>query len=86
MKKVGWNDPVVCTRPVVATSLTTLHSLQVYLFPRIFTDFQGTQNYKKIYGISSVIHGKFMACFSIVPMKRQAINFPKLCRMRDYAV
>ena len=38
----------------------------------------GAWNYHKIYGISSVILGKFMACFSIVRMEKQAINFQKL--------
>ena len=32
----------------------------------------------KFYEISSVIHGEFMACFSIVPMKKQAVNFQKI--------
>ena len=40
----------------------------------------------KIYGISSIILGKFMACFSIISMEKQAMNFPKLCTMCDHAV
>ena len=41
----------------------------------------GVRNYHKIYGISSVIHGKFMACFSIVSMGKQAINFAECAIM-----
>ena len=29
---------------------------------------------------------KFMVCFSIIPMEKQAINFQKLCTMHDHAV
>ena len=39
----------------------------------------GVRNYHKIYGISSINHGKFMACFFIIPMEKQAINFSKNC-------
>ena len=53
--------------------------VQVYDY---FNGFSGVNTgvwiYHKIYGISSIIRGKFMACFSIVPMEKQAINFPKI--------
>ena len=32
----------------------------------------------KIYGYSSIFLGKFMDCFSIIPMEKQAINFPNI--------
>ena len=38
--------------------------------------------YHKIYGISSVIRGKYMAC---IRMKKEAINSKKLCTMHDQA-
>ena len=42
-----------------------LHSLQVYVFARIFTDFQGVRNCHKIYGISmssQEVYGLFFHC------------------------
>ena len=39
----------------------------------------GIRNYHKIYGIFNIILGKFMACFFIIPMEKQAMNFKKNC-------
>ena len=54
-------------------------SLQAYAFARIFTDFYGCTDLPLILRDSSIIRGKFMACFFIISVEKQATNFPKIC-------
>ena len=66
----GWH-------PLMKQTLSVILLVQCYI-PLLFL-------YVQLYGISNVICWKFMACFSIIPMEKQAINSPKQIRSPSLA-
>ena len=78
-EKLFWQPVyIVCHMRLGSQPCVYLRASKYMLLPVFLRIFSGVRIYHKFYGISSVILGKFMACFFIVPMEKQAINFPKL--------